>query len=137
DDRDEFGGRYASAQSVTPARQRLESDNLAGRNGDDRLEVDIDGAGGDRRPQIELDEPTDLDLRIHRLFERPPDPPAISLRRVERNVGLRQQDVRTEAVDRRSSASDAGADDHLASVDDHRAVDFIDDALSEGGCIRS
>ena len=115
-----------------PARERLESDDLARCDGDDRLEVDIDGVAGDRRPQFELDQPADLDLGVHRLFERPPDPAAVRLRRVKRDIGLRQQGVRTEPVRGRRSAADAGADDHFAAVDDHRAVDFVDDALGDG-----
>ena len=119
-----------------PARERLESDNLARCDVDDRLKVDIDGVTGDRRPQIELDQPADLDLGVHRLFERSPDPAAVRFRCVKRDVGLRQQCVRTEAVHWRRSAADAGADDHFASVDDHRPVDFVDDALRDGVGVR-
>ena len=109
---------------------------LPRRDGDDGLEVDIDAVARDRRAQFELDQAADLDLGVHRLFERPPYPPAVRLRRVKRDIGLREQGVGTDPVVGRRSAADAGADDHLAAVDDHRAVDFLDDALGDGGRLR-
>ena len=131
DDRDEFGRRHRAEQGAAPARQRLEADDPPRRDGDDRLEIDLDPVGGDRSAQFELDQPANLDLGVHLLLERPPHPAPVRLRRIERDIRFREQGVGTEPVVRRRGAADACADDHLAPVDDHGAVDFVDDALGE------
>jgi hypothetical protein len=53
--------------------------------------VDIDAVARDRRAQFELDKAADLDFGVHRRFERPPYPPAVGLRRIKRDIRLREQ----------------------------------------------
>ena len=126
-------GDTRAEQGAAPARQRLEADDPPGRDGDDRLEVDLDPVGGDRRAQFELDQPANLDFGVHLRLERPPHPPPVGFRRIKRDIRFREQRVGTEPVVGRRGAADACADDHLAAVDDHGAVDFVDDALGEVG----
>jgi hypothetical protein len=114
---------------MPPSRQRLKSPDFAGRDIDDRLEVDVNCVIGDRRPELKLDQPANLDLSVHRLLEGPPSAPAVRFRRVQRNVCAGQQRLGTNAIRRRGRAADTGADDDLAPVDDDRLADLFDNAL--------
>ena len=131
DDRDELGWRHGPKQSAAPARQRFEADDPSRCDGDDGLEIDLDLVGRDRGAQLELDQTADLDLRVHLLFERPPGPAPIGFRGIERDIRFGEQGVGAQPVARRRGAADACADDDLAPVDDHGAVDLVDDALGE------
>ena len=128
DDRYEFGRRHWAANGVAPARERLECDDPSRFDIDDRLEVDVDRLIGHGCPELELDEPANLNFGVHRLFEGAPAPPSIRFRRIERDIRVRQEGVGREAVIRGRGAADAGADDDFAAVDDHGTADFLDDA---------
>jgi len=82
DDRDEFGGRHGASPRMTPSRQRLKTPDSAGRDIDDRLEINVDCVVDDCCPELKLDQPADLDFSIHRLLEGPPPAPAVRFRRV-------------------------------------------------------
>ena len=87
--------------------------------------------GGDRGAQLELDQTANLDLGVHLLLERPPGPAPVRFRRIERDIRFGEQGVGAQSIVRRRGAPDACADDDLAPVDDHGAVDLVDDALGE------
>ena len=116
---------------MVPARQRLEAGDLAGRDFDDRLEMDLDRVVGDRGAQIEFDQAADLNLGVHRLLERAPVAAPFRLGGVERHVGVGEDRFGRLAVLRRARRADAGADDDFVTVDEHRPTDFAQDLLGE------
>ena len=118
---------------MAPAGKRFERDDPAGPDVDDRLEMDVDRAVGDRDAQFELDQPAHLDLRVHLSFKGAPAAAPVRLRRIERDIRFGQKYVRRRPVVRRRGGPDAGADDNLAAVDDDRSADLFDDAPGERG----
>ena len=100
---------------MVPAQQRLEAGDLAARDVDERLVVQLELVGEQRLAQIELEPAALLHLRVHFRLEEVVGAAALGLGAVERHVGVAQQLVGLVAVGRRHGDADAGADDDLVA----------------------
>ena len=112
---------------MVPADQRLEAADLAARDLDDRLVIQLEFVGDERLAQVELQAPALLHLRVHFRLEEVVGAAAFRLGAIERHVGVAQELVGLVAVGRRHGDADAGADDHLMAVDFERLGERLDE----------
>ena len=111
---------------MVPAQQRLEAGDLAGLQVKDRLVVELELAVGDGLAQIELERPAQLQPLVHLALEEAVGAAAVALGKIERHVGVLQQQVGVDAVAGRDRDADARADGNVAAIDVVRPADQLD-----------
>ena len=92
---------------MRPAQQRLAGRDLLGAQIEERLVVDLEGAGGERVAQVELEVAPGLGADVHLRLEEAPGAAPLGLRPVERHVGVLEEVVGADAVARRHGDADA------------------------------
>ena len=95
---------------MRPAHQRLEADDRAGREIDERLVVHLELAAASAVAQIDLELAARLHARVHLGLEEAERALAVGLGAVERHIGVLEQLVGVLAVAGRQRDADAGAD---------------------------
>ena len=133
DQSDLLGQRHEGARKdepalrVEPARERLDRDRPTGLQADDRLVVDADLVAFDGLLERGRELVAPADACVHaRLVERVA-PLAAALRRVHRDVGIREQLVGRARPGATRRDPDARVDHHLASVERERRAQGLDD----------
>ena len=128
---DEVGRVDDAAGRVAPADQRLDADDPAGRQLDDRLVVDGEVAAADAPAQVGVQLVSLDDGAMHLRVEDLGPALAVGLGPVHRDVGIAQ-----ELVDELAAAGDAdpdaAADDDVGPRDRERQLEGDDDALGQG-----
>ena len=122
-DRDEHRRRHFAAGRMRPAQQRLAGRHAAGAQIDQRLEIERELVQGQRVAQVEFERAALLHRRLHVSGEEAVAAAAAILGGVERHVGLLQQLVGIDAVDRRHGDADRGADVDAMTVDFERLLE--------------
>ena len=128
-DGNEVRGRHLAMHGMAPAEQRLQADDLAGVAGDDRLIVQAEHVGFDRRAKVQFDGAAALDLLRHILGKQHRAVAAAILRLIERDVGMTHQDVGRLPVIRRERDADRGGDANALAVHDERSGERLGDTV--------
>ena len=113
---------------MTPAQQRLAACDGLGLGVDLRLIVEFEFLVCDRAPQIELQQTSLLNARVHRQFEEAIGVAALRFGPVHRHVGVLQQGIRVLPVAGADRDADADPDIGLAPVQIERLGDRLDKA---------
>ncbi len=119
-DRDELGRREQPTARMVPPDERLEAEGPARAEVDDRLVVEDELAALERPPQVGLELESGDRGGMHRRLEDLVAAAVDALRGVHRDVGVAQQLGRADGIGIGDGDPDAGPDDELRPVDDHR-----------------
>ena len=116
-DRDEQRRFDLAAVRPLPTDERLESFRDAGRQRDDRLELDDEFPARERAAQVDFDLAALLQASLHARIEAPVDATPTGLCFVKGDVGILDQGLHVAAVPRRHGDADARADIGVVGAD--------------------
>ena len=108
---------------MRPAQQRLAGRHAAGAQVDQRLVIQLELLRQERVAQVEFERAALLHRLLHVHGEETMAAAAAVLGGVQRHVGLLQQLVGVDAVDRRHGDADRGADVDAMAVDLERLLE--------------
>ena len=132
---DELGRIDRAARRVVPADQRLDADDPAAGEHDDRLVGDGQVAAADASAELRRQRVAFDDRAVHRRIEDLRPALAVRLGAVHRHVGVAQDLVDRGARPGRGDAG-AAADDDLGAVDLERQLERGDDPMGDGQRLR-
>jgi hypothetical protein len=121
---------------MVPAKQRLETADLAGLQIHDRLIMERELAFRHRPPEICLQRAAGLHTRVHLRLEEAIGGAAIGLGAIKRHVGVLQESIRVRAVVWCDGDADACSDHHLMPLEIAGRCNRFDDAPRQGGRFR-
>ena len=117
---------------MAPANERLEPDDLTGRQLDDRLVVELERLGLDGGSQLGLHLEAALGSSLHRRIEDDMPTLALVLGRVHRGIGMGQQIPGQRVTAARERDPDADPNDEWPPFEHDRATDRDGEPFRQG-----
>ena len=134
-DLDELQRRHGAVARIVPARERLEADQAAAADVDDRLQLDFDGLAVHGAAQVLFERETRMHALVHRGVEHLHVVAAARLRFVQRDVRAAQQLAHRRRVTRVDREPDAGGRRVGGFAEPHGLLECRRDALGDGRAV--